>query len=861
MKPVYKITLIYIILGTLWIYFSDALIRVLFEGTNLSNYANFQTYKGVFYVLFTGLLLFLLIRGFYKQLEDRMDILVAKSRIENEMLESSRLFESIIANSHDGILLYDSNRTILMASPSAAKLLGYHEADLLGRSIHDFTFEEDLHIGNIEIEELARGDRDNAHFYLRMHHGTGELIWIEALISLFEEDEGVDKKRFIANFRDVTEAIQARKEKQESFDRIQKEVAFKNAILDHSVDLICALDHKGCFVHMNHVVLSKFGYEIQDLIGLSCFEFVIESDRREMIVELVKSRKGEPIHNFESRFIAKNGKIHHLQWSGKWVPNQNLFFVVARDVTDNVENERYQNLKRQVLSFMSSDSAHNSYTSILKTLVQYENMNAAELWLPIMGGTSFFQKSYFCEDHTNTCFDDFKRCFFDKSQDIIGKVFEANDTIILTNLSLEQKFERQNALIDSQIVSMIGCPIKQNGQIVGVIVLYSKIELAPSYQLDDKLSQIFSIWASDIKRRSNDDLFSSVISVAKDTLCVIDFEGNFVWFNPALGRMLCRRNTNFAQSNILDFVCEEYKPQMQSMINDLSEGKSVDRFIHQVKKSSNEMAWISWTGVSIPNERVAVLSGRDISIQKDAQEKLLELNNDLNQRANELELSNRALENFAQIVSHDLQEPLRMITNFLTLMDTNYKTTLDERAKKYIFYSSDAAKRMGGLISELLEYAKIGSIDLPNESVDMNEVVENAIALKKNTILQKNIAVQSANLPVVIGKKALLNQLVRNLLNNAIKFAEKDNPIVKIGMDRTDDKLIFYFSNNGHEIPEEERLSIFKLFQQSGDTPTDNKTGIGLSICKRIIDLHNGNIWVESNEWQGTTIKFTIGTS
>jgi signal transduction histidine kinase len=143
----------------------------------------------------------------------------------------------------------------------------------------------------------------------------------------------------------------------------------------------------------------------------------------------------------------------------------------------------------------------------------------------------------------------------------------------------------------------------------------------------------------------------------------------------------------------------------------------------------------------------------------------------------------------------------------------------------------------------------------------MNEVVENAIALKKNTILQKNIAVQSANLPVVIGKKALLNQLVRNLLNNAIKFAEKDNPIVKIGMDRTDDKLIFYFSNNGHEIPEEERLSIFKLFQQSGDTPTDNKTGIGLSICKRIIDLHNGNIWVESNEWQGTTIKFTIGMS
>ncbi|MEP7108114.1 MAG: PAS domain S-box protein [Ferruginibacter sp.] len=249
---------------------------------------------------------------------------------------------------------------------------------------------------------------------------------------------------------------------------------------------------------------------------------------------------------------------------------------------------------------------------------------------------------------------------------------------------------------------------------------------------------------------------------------------------------------------------------------------------------------------------------KDITELKKAGQKLLELNNSLEKRAGELASSNSELEQFAYVASHDLQEPLRMVSSFLQLLERKYHDKLDETARKYIQFSVDGADRMKQLINDLLQYSKIGTASLEIVPVDMNEVLTGVLMLFKNEANTIDAEIIVENLPVIHAGKLAMSQLMQNLVGNALKYRSKEKPVVTISGKEEKDEWIFTVKDNGIGIDSKFSDKIFIIFQRLHHKDQFNGTGIGLAICKKIIERYHGKIWVESEFGKGSKFIFAI---
>ncbi|MDB5276677.1 MAG: domain S-box [Ferruginibacter sp.] len=238
---------------------------------------------------------------------------------------------------------------------------------------------------------------------------------------------------------------------------------------------------------------------------------------------------------------------------------------------------------------------------------------------------------------------------------------------------------------------------------------------------------------------------------------------------------------------------------------------------------------------------------------------LKELNQQLNKRAAELASSNAELEQFAYIASHDLQEPLRMVTSFLSQIQKKYEAQLDENGRIYIGFAVDGAVRMRKIIQDLLEYSRVGWQKYHFEKVDMNHLLKEVVSIYSNTIEQKKMLVSWNNLPEITGAKIPLQQLLQNLIGNAIKYQHPDTvPEITITAAAFDEYWEFAVADNGIGIDPEYFDRIFVIFQRLHNKNEFSGTGIGLAICKKIVNNHNGKLWVKSEQKKGSTFYFTI---
>jgi light-regulated signal transduction histidine kinase (bacteriophytochrome) len=234
--------------------------------------------------------------------------------------------------------------------------------------------------------------------------------------------------------------------------------------------------------------------------------------------------------------------------------------------------------------------------------------------------------------------------------------------------------------------------------------------------------------------------------------------------------------------------------------------------------------------------------------------------------------SNAELEQFAYVASHDLQEPLRMVTSYLQLLERRYKDKLDPKAEEFINYAVDGARRMQTLINDLLSFSRVRTKGKPFTSVDCHQVLQQAISNLKIAIEESNAIINCEQiLPQIFADATQLNQLFQNLIGNAIKFRSEISPIIEIGFVRNERKeeeegddshpspfYLFWVRDNGIGIEPQYRDRIFVIFQRLHGKAKYPGTGIGLAICKKIVERHGGRIWIESELNQGTTIFFTI---
>ncbi len=239
-------------------------------------------------------------------------------------------------------------------------------------------------------------------------------------------------------------------------------------------------------------------------------------------------------------------------------------------------------------------------------------------------------------------------------------------------------------------------------------------------------------------------------------------------------------------------------------------------------------------------------------------EELVITRNHLTEMVNKLKTSNKELEQFAHVASHDLQEPLRMVTSFTQLLERRYKGELDEDADDYIGFIVEGAQRMKDLIDDLLIFSRLNTEKRKLEPILMEVALDDVLFNLKSSIEENNAIITYDPLPTIIGDISQIRQLFQNLLSNAIKFHGDKPPEIHVSAQNFEKEWLFGVSDNGIGINHNHQEQIFNIFKRLHTRKEYEGTGIGLAICKRIIERHGGRIWVESEEGKGSTFFFTI---
>jgi signal transduction histidine kinase len=249
----------------------------------------------------------------------------------------------------------------------------------------------------------------------------------------------------------------------------------------------------------------------------------------------------------------------------------------------------------------------------------------------------------------------------------------------------------------------------------------------------------------------------------------------------------------------------------------------------------------------------------DLAEVREARERIEWVNGQLQTQAEELMRSNRDLEQFAYVASHDLQEPLRKVASFCQLLQRRYAGQLDERADQYIAFAVDGAQRMQRLINDLLAFSRIGRMTSGFTDVDLEAVMADVAGQTESARKYANGEVTWSDLPTVLGEQTLLTTLLANLVSNSIKFRHPDRPPkVHISAERVGDEWEISCRDNGIGVEQEFADKVFVIFQRLHAKDSYPGTGIGLAIAKKIVEYHSGRIWVAPDVDEGTVIRFTL---
>ncbi|AQL41381.1 hypothetical protein BV210_01020 [Halorientalis sp. IM1011] len=763
------------------------------------------------------------------EVDDRTGEVPGSGPARNRQLEA--VFEA--TGTFIGVL--DADGTILRVNAVAREFVADEPSSYVGNPFWEgpwFAHDEALQ-DRIRTAVDRAGDGTEAEFEATHLTPDGDPIAIDGTINpVLDEDGRVES--LVAQGVDVTE--QARRE-----ERLQIQRERMDTLLDNVPLVLFALDPDGEFTYSRGNALDKLGLEPGEAVGQSVFDMF--GDEPEVTDAAERALSGERVE-----VQVQQGDLYfHTVYQPVFDETGDLDQVIgiSRDVTELRERERDLEAWTNRLETVLDNVPLALWTADSDGNIELSQGRGLE-GLGLEPGELVGQNMYDVFEGQRAFLSNFDKAVTGEEFSVVhdvGPLIARSwfrpvtrdgdvEKVIAVSVDVteEKRQERRIEAVNDATSELITAESQRE---VADIVMELATEL-----LDMPLSSIYTTV----------DGTEELVPVAttERVLDILDAETPdeaLTTITPGTDEMETFRNGG-------PQVVEEYETLENPSMPDSPVGTLI-----MIPLGEYGQLHVGSTDVTVPTEaelNIIEILARNAEAALERSEREAELE----AYRTELEQSNQRLQEFAHIASHDLQEPIRMVSSYVDLLAAEYGDELDEEADEYIDFAVNGAERMQSMIEDLLQYSRVSTEADEFESVDAAAVVEETVQSLELAIDEADATVSVEPLPTVEADREQLGQVVQNLVSNALTHAG-ESPTVTVRATETDDHYRFEVEDDGSGIPENQTERIFKLFQQ-GARDSDGGTGIGLAVCDRIVSRHGGDIWIESEDGVGSTFCFTI---
>lgn len=736
-----------------------------------------------------------------------------------------KFYRAISKHSMDAIAILTLEGDFLHVTPAIDMVLGYTPAEAHNLNVFSLTHQEDIkYLTGIWEKMLREQGMAIPVQTFRMKHKDGTWRWIASSVKNILDDPEV--YGILYTFKDITVSVV--EAKRQSIDKSNLE-----ALINNTSEIMWSVDRD-----YNLITANKAFVEVIEMITGNTVS------------------KGDTIfiEGFPKEDYIKNKQILDSVFEGK---------VFTEAMYTDKPTEGWSEIKyypiwdNQVVIGAACHSKNITSIKLAERKNQFDKNNIEAL----INSTGDMMWSL--DRELNLIVGN--QPFIDMLRKFIGKDLIQGEKIFIKEVppeisqELVYKFEGnyQRALAGEgfSVVEHFEFPQEMWLQISYHPIKLDDVIIGVACHSQDKTKDV----RAEQKRIRNEERLKESQALAKLGHWELNFEtGVALWSDEA-----CRiyglpiENNLHTFENWLSFIYSDDMEVVMSAIEAVQISKGDLELNHRILLHDGSIKHIASKTIFEYDETGKIPVGLygvvfDITAKKDAEIKL-------KQKAMELVQSNAELEQFAYAVTHDLQEPLRMVTSFLGQLEKKYDSLLDDKGKQYIHFAVDGAKRMRQIIIDMLEYSKVGKISEECLDVDLNEVINGINILLSNQINDKKAIIQYENLPIVRSNKTPIQQVFQNLIANGLKYsAEGVNPHIKIDAIEELDHWTLSVSDNGIGINEEYFEKIFVIFQRLHTRDEYAGTGIGLATTKKIVEHLGGRIWLQSEEGKGSVFYFTL---
>ncbi len=792
---------------------------------------------------------------------------------------------------NEGIFCVNAEAIIVFANRQFCHNLGYSEAELLGKSVFDFFYDsKNVRLSQEKFESRKKGVSDM--YDIRMRKKNGEGVWIRvngkpvfnekgdfvgsiAIHADISKQKLLEEELIFAKEDLEAKVITRTRQLSEVNERLQgeikerklAEISLKNSekrfrdIFFNSPDAIYVESYEGKILDVNEATCKLHEADRDYLIGKTIYDVTPENYRATVIKRQSQIVKGE-LRKFESECLAKSGKVIPIEVSTANIEFRGnpALLLHVRDITERHEHQRL--LQQLNMELEDKVKLRTRELEEINNRLQQEIAEKEKFETEIQR-----QK-------------DFLRLIIDSTPNMIY-VKDENGRFLLANQSTAEFYnippEKMEGHLDSEeqfssdvldyfmwqdqqvieINETIRFPERKlknltTGEVCWIQTIKKPIPSPGGTQMNilGVSTDITEIKEAKEKLHISEQLYREIArNLPKSAMFIFDKDMRYILAEGPLIGIISKPKADIEGKEIRETIREAERERVVSVYQKILNGESSETEQNFFGRS------LKVYHIPIKNEANEIIYGMvmilDITDLKDTQR-------ELEKRANELQHSNEELERFAYVASHDLQSPLRTIASYLQLLEMRYKEVLDKEAMEFIDFSVNGAKRMQAVIQELLNYSRISTVRKPFITASLKAIVNEVIKNSDSTVQASGASIEIEELPYLYCEPNQLYLLFQNLIDNAMKFVKDKKPLIKIAAQEHEDEWEFTVSDNGIGIKEEFKDKIFLIFQRLHSQSEYAGTGVGLAICKKIVELHGGRIWVESELDKGAAFHFTV---